>query len=134
MMAVQHPFSHLIYGAWPVSGEIDVAELFSQYPTQAISSVHSNNSPNDPDATNDKCVIGDPPVDGVYLRRHNLPGRPVDAASPRVDPAPFNQPFYVCLTQALGIGLNLFIPGTTPLPPSSSVDWVRIWGIPPSPG
>jgi hypothetical protein len=57
-----------------------------------------------------------------------------DAASPLVDPAPFNQPFYICLTQALGIGSNLFILGATPLPATTSVDWVRIWGIPPSPG
>jgi hypothetical protein len=54
MMTVQHPFSDLIYGAWPVSGEIAITELFSQYPTQAISSVRYNNSSNDPDATNDK--------------------------------------------------------------------------------
>ena len=48
------------YGAWPASGEIDIAELFSQYPTLAIPFVHYNNSANDPDATNDHCAIGDP--------------------------------------------------------------------------
>lgn len=52
-----------------------------------------------------------------------------NAASPLVDPEPFNQPFYICLTQALGIGMNLFIPGSTPLPATTSVDWVRVWGI-----
>lgn len=38
----------------------------------------------------------------------------------------------ICLTQALGIGTNEFIPGTTPLPATTSVDWVRVWGVPAS--
>jgi hypothetical protein len=31
------------------------------------------------------------------------------------------------LTQALGIGLNGFTPGTTPLPATTRVDYVRVW-------
>ena len=34
--------AQLTYGAWPASGEIDIAELFSQYPTLAIPFVHYN--------------------------------------------------------------------------------------------
>jgi beta-glucanase (GH16 family) len=48
------------YGAWPASGEIDIAELFSEYPTLGIPFVHYDNSSSDPEATNDHRAIGDP--------------------------------------------------------------------------
>ena len=134
------------YGAWPASGEIDIAELFSEYPTLAIPFVHYNNSANDSGATNDHCVIGDPSQFHTYAVQWTpqsltflYDGQTclVDhwsSASPLIDPAPFNEPFYICLTQALGIGTNEFTPGTTPLPATTSVDWVRVWGLPPSSG
>lgn len=50
----------LRYGAWPASGEIDIAELFSQYPTLAIPTVHNIGSADDPEATNEHCVRGAP--------------------------------------------------------------------------
>jgi beta-glucanase (GH16 family) len=138
--------AQLTYGAWPLSGEIDIAELFSQYPTLAIPFVHYNNSSNDPDATNDDCAIGDPSQFHTYALEWTpqsmafmYDGKTClvdhwNTASPLVDPEPFNAPFYICLTQALGIGTNLFLPGTTPLPATTSVDWVHVWGIPASPG
>jgi beta-glucanase (GH16 family) len=134
------------YGAWPASGEIDIAELFSECPTLAIPFVHYNNSASDPGATNDHCVIGDPsqfhtfavqwtPQSLTFL--YDGQACLVDhwsSASPLIDPAPFNEPFYICLTQALGIGTNDFTPGTTPLPATTSIDWVRVWGAPASSG
>jgi hypothetical protein len=42
-------------------------------------------------------------------------------------PAPFDQPFFILLTQALGVGTNQFDPATTPLPATTSVDYVRVW-------
>jgi hypothetical protein len=42
-------------------------------------------------------------------------------------PAPFDQPFFLALTQALGIGGNAFNPATTPLPATTQIDYVRIW-------
>lgn len=134
--------AQLTYGAWPASGEIDIAELFSQYPTLAIPFVHYNNSSNDPSATDDDCVIGDPRQFHTYAVEWTpealtflYDGQTClvdhwNAASPLIDPAPFDEPFYVCLTQALGIGTNQFLPGTTPLPATTSVDWVRVWGTP----
>ena len=134
--------AQLTYGPWPESGEIDIAELFSQYPTLAIPFVHYNNSANDPDDTNDTCAIGDPSEFHTYAVEWTpqsltflYDGQTClvdhwNAASPLADPAPFNEPFYICLTQALGIGTNDFTPGTTPLPASTSVDWVRVWGLP----
>jgi beta-glucanase (GH16 family) len=130
------------YGAWPASGEIDIAELFSEYPTLAIPFVHYNNSANDTGATNDHCVIGDPSQFHTYAVQwtpqsltflYDGQACVVDhwiSASPLIDPAPFNEPFYICLTQALGIGTNDFIPGSTPLPATTAVDWVRVWGVP----
>ncbi len=136
--------AQLTYGPWPASGEIDIAELFSQYPTLAIPFVHYNPSATDPDDTNDDCVIGDPSQFHTYAVEWTTDSLTFlydgqtclvdhwNAASPLVDPAPFNQPFYICLTQALGIGTNEFVPGTTPLPATTSVDWVRVWGVPAS--
>ena len=48
-------------------------------------------------------------------------------SSPLSKPAPFSQPFFINLTQALGIGTNAFDPSTTPLPATTQVDYVRVW-------
>jgi hypothetical protein len=48
-------------------------------------------------------------------------------AFPLAAPQPFDQPFIVALTQALGIGGNAFNPATTPLPATTRVDYVRVW-------
>ena len=112
----------------------------------AVPFVHHNNSANDSGATNDHCVIGDPSQFHTYAVQWTpqsltflYDGQTclVDhwsSASPLIDPAPFNEPFYICLTQALGIGTNEFTPGTTPLPATTSVDWVRVWGLPSASG
>jgi hypothetical protein len=42
-------------------------------------------------------------------------------------PEPFDQPFFIALTQALGINANAFNPATTPLPATTSIDYVRVW-------
>jgi beta-glucanase (GH16 family) len=138
--------AQLTYGAWPASGEIDIAELFSEYPTLAIPFVHYNSTANDPDDTNDNCAIDDPSQFHTYAVQWTpqsltflYDGQTClvdhwDAASPLADPAPFNEPFYICLTQALGTGTNAFIPGTTPLPATTSIDWVRVWGVPAATG
>jgi hypothetical protein len=41
----------------------------------------------------------------------------------------WSHPFFVVLTQALGVeGTgNAFQPGVTPLPATTEVDWVRVW-------
>jgi beta-glucanase (GH16 family) len=132
----------LKYGPWPMSGEIDIAEMFSQYSNLAIPYVHYNNSDGDPAATNDNCVIGDPSqwhtyevqwtpwaltfiYDGTTCLTDQW--RPI---IPQSAPEPFDQPFMISLTQALGINTNQFEPGITPLPATTSIDWVRVWGSP----
>jgi hypothetical protein len=49
------------------------------------------------------------------------------AATKLAAPAPFDQPFFLALTQMLGVGSNVFVDGTTPLPANTEVDYVRIW-------
>jgi hypothetical protein len=41
-------------------------------------------------------------------------------------PAPFDQPFFLSLTQALGVGTNSPT-ASTPLPATTLVDYVRVW-------
>jgi hypothetical protein len=74
---------------------------------------------------------GPPPAASAWLRGTGpCLADHSSSASPLTDPAPFDEPFYICLTQALGIGTNAFIPGSTPLPATTSIDWVRVWGGP----
>jgi beta-glucanase (GH16 family) len=134
-------------GPWPASGEIDIAETYSQYPTLAIPTVHYNYDPSttnaatntnvvtnyncamNPDQFNDYVVEWTPTtITVVYngttcLVDHWIP------ASPEAAPQPFNQPFFVDLTQALGIGTNAFNPGVTPLPATTEIQYVRVWSL-----
>jgi beta-glucanase (GH16 family) len=54
-------------------------------------------------------------------------------ALPLTNAQPFDQPFIIALTQALGIATNQFDPGTTPLPATTEVDYVRVWQWRPGP-
>ena len=48
--------------------------------------------------------------------------------SPDTAPEPFNQPFFLAFTSAFGMnGNDSFEPGTTPLPATMKIDWVRVW-------
>ena len=46
-----------------------------------------------------------------------------------IAPQPSNQPFFINLTQALGLATNNFNPGTTPLPATSEIKYVRAWKL-----
>ncbi len=139
------PQNETQFGPWPASGEIDIAEMFSEYPTLAIPYIHYNydswtvNATTDTNTvTNDACtfnpnVFNDFVVEWTpttitmlyngttCLVDHWIP------SSPLVAPQPFNQPFFINLTQALGIGTNNFNPVTTPLPATTEVQYVRVW-------
>ena len=47
-------------------------------------------------------------------------------AAPLLKPAPFDQPFMIALTQALGINANA-VNDATPLPATTQIDYVRVW-------
>jgi beta-glucanase (GH16 family) len=125
------------YGNWPTNGEIDVAEEYSQFADRAIPYVHYTSASADPNVTNDYCKIT-PGVFHVYVLTWTTSTLTVTfdgrrcisdnwlPAPPLVKPQPFDQPFNVALTQALGVGANAVTP-STPLPATTQIDYVRIW-------
>lgn len=128
---------HNTYGAGRVSGEIDVAEWFSQTPNQVYPSLHyEGRVPANDTAWN--CFVGAPggyhkyvlewtPTQMRFLYDGRLCfTRSWAPAAPLVAPQPFDHPFFVILTQALGGGHNAPVAGTT-LPATTRVDYVRVW-------
>ncbi|WP_379191171.1 glycoside hydrolase family 16 protein [Nocardioides caeni] len=127
------------YGAWPRSGEIDIAEFFSGKPDRAIPYIHYRKARWDPSVTNTSCLIDRTrfqtyrldwtrstltvSIDGKVCVRHTI-----NPAWPLSKPAPFDKPFFLALTQALGIGQNGYSSWTTQLPATTQIDWVRVWG------
>jgi beta-glucanase (GH16 family) len=127
----------LTYGPWPASGEIDFAEFYSQYSTLDVPYVHYALSAADPNVTAYHCTI-DPTQFNTYEANWTptsitvlynghvcltdtwlqTPGMPAGT--------PFNQPFFLSLTQALGLGTNAPT-ANTPLPATTQIDWVRAW-------
>jgi beta-glucanase (GH16 family) len=127
------------YGAFPASGEIDFAELYSAYPDRAIPFIHYNPAALDPNVTSYSCMILNPDEFHTYAVEWTPTSIKVmydgqtcltdywSPAAPLTQPEPFDQPFIIALTQALGIGNNAFEPATTPLPATTEVDYVRVW-------
>ena len=132
------------YGSWPTNGEIDIAEFFSQYPDRAIPTLHYtyDSATVDPStdtniATNNYCML-----DTSQFHTYSLEWSPNHisisydghvcltdnyvAAAPLTGAAPFDQPFIVALSSALGIGTNA-VTASTPLPATTYVDYVRVW-------
>jgi beta-glucanase (GH16 family) len=141
------PQNELKYGAWPASGEIDIAETYSEYPTLAIPYIHyfydygtANASSHTNIVTNDHCTIN-PNVFNDYVVEwtpstitmiYNGQTCLIDhwtPAFPESGSEPFNQPFFINLTQALGLDTNNFNPGNTPLPATSEIKYVRVWQL-----
>jgi beta-glucanase (GH16 family) len=127
------------YGEWPTSGEIDIAELYSAYPDRAVPYIHYTSATPDPMATNTSCMIKNLAafhtyavewtrrrIKVIYDGKTCLTNR-WNPASPLARPQPFDHPFIVALTQALGVGDNAFDPAATPLPATTVVDYVRVW-------
>jgi beta-glucanase (GH16 family) len=133
------PDDPMRYGPHPASGEIDIAEMYSQYPDRAIPYLHYEEAEPSPTVTNNFCFLSDLDEFHTYVAEWTSSGIRVtydgqtclvhlwNPESPLVSPQPFDQPFLVILTQALGVGTNEFDPGTTPLPATTEVDYVRVW-------
>ena len=130
----------LNYGPWPASGEIDIAELFTAYPDRLIPYIHYNEAGLDDQVTNNYCMVKDLGMfhrlvliwSPEYLKvKYDgttcLVNRWHSNVSLTNWRAPFDQPFNVLLTQALGILGNAFKAGSTPLPAVLKVDYVRVW-------
>jgi beta-glucanase (GH16 family) len=136
------PNNDTLYGSWPGSGEVDFSEFYSQYANLDVPYLHYNYGSSDASTNtnvvtayncqinvgqyNTYAVVWQPgsfqiTVNGTTCLTDNY--QPSNVASP----APFDQPFFIALTQALGVGTNAFNPSTTPLPATTSVDYVRVW-------
>jgi beta-glucanase (GH16 family) len=122
----------LTYGPWPASGEIDFAEFYSQYPNLDVPYIHYALSAADPHVTAYDCVI-----DPAQFNTYEVDWTPSSITilyngqvclvdQPIGGPAPFNEPFFMSLTQALGLGTNAPT-ANTPLPATTQIDWVRAW-------
>jgi beta-glucanase (GH16 family) len=133
------PVNSKLYGpVWPASGEIDFAEWFSRYSNLDIPNIHYVKSPGAPGADTAHC-----PMDPTQFHTYGVEWTSTSLtilmdgtaclvdnwqpALPLSKPAPFNQPFMISLTQALGMESNSFNPGSTPLPATLKIDWVRVW-------
>jgi beta-glucanase (GH16 family) len=140
------PVNATRYGpSWPDSGEVDFSEFYSEYASLDVPYLHYDYSPSSVNpATNTNTVTATNCQ--IPLSQYNdyavvwSPGRftiTVNGNTCLVDnyvaddgltgSEPFDQPFFVALTQALGIGTNAFNPATTPLPATTSIDYVRVW-------
>ena len=123
----------LTYGAWPDSGEIDFAEFYSEYPGLDVPYIHYADSSTDPNATSYDCLINQDAFNtyGVDWTPTSITvlynGQPCLVDTPSTGSEPFDQPFFIALTQALGVGTNAFTPGVTQLPATTQIDWARAW-------
>ena len=124
------------YGAWPLSGEIDIAEWWSGKADHVFPSLHYLGSTINDSGMN--CVIGDPSQLHTYTVEWSL----VDikfiydgkrcltrALTPILllgGPMPFDQRFYLSLTFGEGAPVG---PSTrkTPFPATMAVDYVKVW-------
>ena len=123
------------YGKWPWSGEIDIAESYSQYANYAVPYFHyvwlTDLSP----TKLCKISVGDFHKYVLEWTTDSLKVS-IDGATciddawnpspPLVKPQPFDQPFMVALSQALGVGANAPT-AATPLPATTQVDYVKVW-------
>ncbi|GAA3529073.1 glycoside hydrolase family 16 protein [Nocardioides daeguensis] len=132
-----YPQKHT-YGAWPSSGEIDVAEWFSGTPQKVYPSVHYAGEDTKL-SSGYNCLVAN---SGTQFHRYAVEWTPTSMRflydnrvcfthswtpdAPLVAPQPFDQPFYVVLTQVFGGGWNSITP-STPTSATTTVDWVRVW-------
>jgi beta-glucanase (GH16 family) len=125
-----------------LTGEIDIAEEYSIGADRAVPYLHYAYDPTTVNAatgtnvvTNNYCMVKDVHAFHEYVLEWTPTTMKIlfDNKTCMVDhfqtlgASPFNQPFFVTLTQALGVGANSYVPGSTPLPATTRVDWVRAW-------
>lgn len=122
-------------------GEIDIAEEYSAYADRVIPYLHytydtaTTNTLTNTNVVTRNCML--PTVSSFhdYVAQWDsatitiyIDGKVCMQDNVRASgTSPFDQPFFLALTQALGSGTNAFSPTTTPLPATTVVDWVRAW-------
>jgi beta-glucanase (GH16 family) len=133
------PENNILTGA---TGEIDVAEWYSALANHAIPYLHYLYNPaivslaSDINlVSNNNCVMNDTSQFHSYVvtwsgNSFKIDYDGVNCLTDLAVPtgvSPFNQPFFVALGQGLGTGLNAYVDGSTPLPATTQVDYVRAW-------
>jgi len=125
------------YGS--LSGEIDINEWRSNIFDRAVPTVHYTDDGTAGPKTTWDCLIDRPQdfhsyvlewtrtkltfiYDGKVCLTHEW-----QPAAPLIKPQPFDEPYFVVLSQNIGSGYNAFDPAVTPLPATMMVDYVRIW-------
>jgi beta-glucanase (GH16 family) len=124
--------------AFPYSGEIDIAEMYSAYPDRAIPFVHYEHSYGDPTVTNNHCMIDDVSdfhtytlewtpttlsiaYDGRVCVTHQINRSAAEGTTP-----PFDGEFILALTQGRGLFPNAPT-AETPDTGTTTIDYVRVW-------
>ncbi|WP_188111212.1 glycoside hydrolase family 16 protein [Nocardioides antri] len=131
-----YPKKH-VYGAWPLSGEVDVAEWFSALPGQVYPSLHYVDGRHDVHSGHDGFV-----EDVSRFHTYALEWTPTEMRfyydgeltfehawnplAPLLGSQPFDQPFNLVMTQAWG-GLWNAPTEATPKQNLMAIDWVRVW-------
>lgn len=132
------------YGHWPASGEIDFAEMYSSHPGVLRPYIHylpgQTAAGTNKNITTKSCSInvGEYNTYGVEWK----PGQLTIMLNGEVcftndyssavallqgKYSPFDQPFYLALTQAMGTTGNLYDPAVVPDRVTTEIDYVRIW-------
>ncbi|MDT0202522.1 glycoside hydrolase family 16 protein [Nocardioides sp. AE5] len=137
------PVDQSRYGAWPLSGEIDIVEHYSSHPDDAIPRMHylagmTNKAKNrnvvtgicavNPGEFNTYGLEWEPRrlrifVNGDLCIENNY-SSPVGLLNAN---APFDHPFFLALTQMMGTTGNEYDPAVMPARVTTQVDYVRIW-------
>ncbi|HWU22338.1 MAG TPA: glycoside hydrolase family 16 protein [Nocardioides sp.] len=127
----------LTYGAWPASGEIDVAEWWSSVPTTVLPTLHYSGSTQADSGS--ACTVADPTVWHDYAlvweptqMQFSIDGQVCftdswTPNSPLVAPQPFDQPFNIIMNMAVDDTTNNAVTSTTTLPATYEVDYVKAW-------
>ncbi|GAB2974449.1 glycoside hydrolase family 16 protein [Nocardioides montaniterrae] len=126
------------YGAWPASGEIDVAEWFSNRPSIALNALHyTGNTGNvgiacrtaTPSSFHTYAVQWAKGVATFSIDGHDCWSHAWKAPSVLPGLAPFDKPFYFVLSMGFGAGDNAPT-AATPATATMDVDWVRATSAP----
>jgi beta-glucanase (GH16 family) len=118
---------------WPLSGEIDIVETYSQYPYLAIPFLHYSADLLGPQPgvnTAWDCVAyrgewNTYTLEWTANRLEILVNGQSCLVNTSGDPA-FNKRYIIALTQALGTGANAY-GGSGMLPATTQIDYVRVW-------
>ena len=136
------PQDESIYGGRPHSGEIDIAEIFTLFPDRAVPMLHYDaplgNKEDGTGRTNEHCLLN-PTEWNTYTAEWTTTGITIsyngqpclthewNADAPLTGAQPFDQPFFLVMTQTIGNSGNAIDPENPPPGTTLAVDYVRVW-------